>query len=360
MRTTYRLTVPLALALALSACSSSPNNAAGRDAAPRRARETTYAGTVQLYGETHAVKEILDKEIEIWIGYYERGNRSLFIELPYYTAEYLNTWMKAPNDAILDAIFADWEGTSAHNPDTYAFYKTIKRECPETVFHGTDVGHQYASTGARFLLDLEAQGLADSERYRLAKETVAQGAEYYRERDPLYRENAMVANFLREAEGIQDSCIVGFYGSAHVGLYNLDYTGQIPCMANQLRTVFNAAISSTDLRYLTKPTTPLRVDTIKAGDGEYPANYFGKQPLYGFRDFSYREFWRLEGAYEALKDNKKIPDYLPFDNYPMQLGPREVYVIDYTGMDGSTQRHYYRNDGDTRNGEPITMRIRID
>ena len=51
------------------------------------------------------------------------------------------------------------------------FYRTIKEQCPETVFHGTDVGHQYDSTGARYQDYLEERGLADTEDYRLTLET---------------------------------------------------------------------------------------------------------------------------------------------------------------------------------------------
>ena len=131
---------------------------------------------------------------------------------------------------------------------------------------------------------MEAQGQENSKRYRLAEEAIAQGMEFYGGKDPRFRENAMVTNFLRETEGVQDATIMGIYGSAHIGLDRLDITGQIPCMANQLSWHFKTRIASTDLSLLLKPTTPLRVDTIEAGGRAYAANYYGKQPLYGFHD----------------------------------------------------------------------------
>ncbi|WP_242860603.1 hypothetical protein [Clostridium sp. KNHs205] len=67
--------------------------------------------------------------------------RHLFIELPYYTAEFLNVWMQSDSDDILDAIYDEWNGTMIHTPDIIEFYKNIKSRCPETIFHGTDVGH---------------------------------------------------------------------------------------------------------------------------------------------------------------------------------------------------------------------------
>ena len=108
------------------------------------------AGQIYLFGEEHGVEKILNKEIEIWNDYYHNQNmRHLFVELPYYTAEYLNLWMKSDSDEILDAIYDDWDGSAAHNPYIRPFYKAIKEKCPETIFHGTDVGHQYFSTGER-------------------------------------------------------------------------------------------------------------------------------------------------------------------------------------------------------------------
>lgn len=99
---------------------------------------------IYLYGEKHGVEAVINKEFELWLSHYNKdGMRHLFIETPYYTAEFLNIWMHEDNDEILDAIFADLEGTAAHNPLYRDFYKKIKEQCPETVFHGTDVGHQF-------------------------------------------------------------------------------------------------------------------------------------------------------------------------------------------------------------------------
>lgn len=78
--------------------------------------------------------------------------RHLFVELSYYTAEFLNIWMQSDNDNILELVYNDWNGTALYNPYTKEFFKNIKNKCPETIFHGTDVGHQYHSTGERFLL----------------------------------------------------------------------------------------------------------------------------------------------------------------------------------------------------------------
>ena len=49
---------------------------------------------IRLYGEAHGAKKYYDIELKLWKEFYNEGNRVLFVELPYYTAEYLNIWMK--------------------------------------------------------------------------------------------------------------------------------------------------------------------------------------------------------------------------------------------------------------------------
>ena len=47
-----------------------------------------------LLGELHGQESFFQKEFEIWSAYYnEYGFRDLFLEFPFYTAEYLNIWM---------------------------------------------------------------------------------------------------------------------------------------------------------------------------------------------------------------------------------------------------------------------------
>lgn len=88
-------------------------------------------------------------------------------------------------------------------------------------------------------------------------------------------------------------------------------------MANQLKGRYRDAIYSEDLSWLVKEIEPIRVDTFIINEKEYEASYFGKQDLTGFKDYTYREFWRLENAYGDFKDNRKTEDVLPYNNYPM-------------------------------------------
>ncbi len=170
-----------------------------------------------LYGETHGKKSIMEKEYYIWEEYYNNfGMRHLFIEDSYFTAEFLNIWMTETEDTILLELYEDWAGTYAQNPDKLEFYRKIKTNLPETVFHGTDVGHQYNSIGERYLLHLEDAGQKDTEKYQIAVENIEQAKIYYVDHDEEYREDALTMNFIREYDKLKGEQIMGIYGSLHV------------------------------------------------------------------------------------------------------------------------------------------------
>ncbi len=201
-----------------------------------------------LYGEKHGINAVIQREFEIWHAHYHKdGMRHLFLESPYFTCEFLNIWMQEKNDDILDAVYNDLDGTASHVPALKTFYKQIKEQCPETVFHGTDVGHQFFSTGERFLQYLEQNGLSDSEQYSRTKEVMTQGQHFYDTSDDVYRENKMTENFIRAFDSLDGEKIMGIYGGSHVGLYDKDFTGKVPCMANQLREHYGDIIYSEKL-----------------------------------------------------------------------------------------------------------------
>ncbi|HWR23553.1 MAG TPA: hypothetical protein VN366_08760 [Feifaniaceae bacterium] len=343
-----------ALILMLSACSYRSAQG-GVSAAP-----SPSPGRIYLCGEAHGVEKILDKEFELWHGYYHnKGMRHLFVEFPYYTAEFLNIWMQADGDDILEALYNDWDGTAGHTPSMMELFRKIKSECPETIFHGTDVGHQYHSTGGRFLKHLEDNGLKGSAQYILAQEAIAQGKYYYAHADDAYRENKMTENFIREYDGLNGADIMGIYGGAHTGLDAMDFTGSVPCMANQLKGRHGDAVQSEDLTGLAKVTEPYRVDVMKVNGAEYEASYFGKEELPWHKEYAFREFWRLENAYGDFNDCPKTGDVLPYGNYPTPVETGQVFVIDYTKTDGSVVRMFHRSDGAIWDGTPSTEEFRI-
>ena len=84
-------------------------------------------GQIYLYGELHGNKTIFEKELELWKSFYDEQNmRHLFVEFPYYTAEFLNLWMDAEDDTILNQLYQDWDGTAIHTEDTLDFFRKIK------------------------------------------------------------------------------------------------------------------------------------------------------------------------------------------------------------------------------------------
>lgn len=183
-----------------------------------KTNRTSDEPKIHLLGETHGKKIFYEKELEFWKDQYNKGHRSLFIELPYYTASFLDIWLRADDDALLDAFYEDIEGTQSHDPAILEFYRAIKAECPETRLYGTDVGHQYDTTGERYLEYLRERGLEDSEDYRLAEKNIEQGRTYRENYDsPMnqYREDCMVANFVEAFYRCGESEITGIYGSYH-------------------------------------------------------------------------------------------------------------------------------------------------
>lgn len=207
------------------------------------------------------------------------------------------------------------------------------------------MGHQYYSIGTRFINDLNDEGLEESEQYILTQEAIEQGKHYYKFSDSVYREKKMVENFTREFDKLEGESIMGIYGSAHTGLESMNHTNEVPSMANQLKEFYEGNIYSEDLSHISKEMEPLKVETVEVDGKEYKASYFGKEDMTGFKDLTYREFWRLEDAYKDMKDKVKTGDLLPDNNYPMKIEMGQVFMISYGKTDGSIITAYYRSDG---------------
>lgn len=319
-------------------------------------------GQIYLYGEQHGVEKIFEKELEIWGEYYTKDNmRHLFIESSYYDAEFLNLWMKSDNDDILEEIYNDWKGTAAYTTYTKEFYKKIKSQYPETIFHGTDVGHQHNTTGQRFLKYLKDNNLENTEQYLLTQEAIEQGRHFYNRSDYAYRENKMVENLIREFDKLKDENVMGIYGAAHTEFGAMGYNSDsVLNMASQLKERYGDNIYSEDLSWVSKDIEPLRVDIITINQKDYEASYFGKEDLTGFKDYASRELWRIENAYEDFKDNKKNGNVLPYNNYPMLIEKGQVFVIKYEMTDGSVHTLYYRSDGRVWEGRESTEEFVIE
>lgn len=313
-----------------------------------------------LYGESHGEQVIVEHEVAEWQRFYsEEGLRHLFIENSYAAAAYLNQWMHEDNDDILLQLYDDWAGTACHAESTLYFFRTIKETCPETVFHGTDVGHQFASNGTRYLADLEAQGLKNTEAYRLTEENNRQAMEYYETGSDALRENYMVQNFIRELDSLPpDTKIMGIYGSAHV-CYAMDMSGTVSSMIIQLINNYGRIFTITDLSSMRLEMEPVSVEELNINGKIYTASCFGDQDLTGFQDYKSRTFWRLENAFADFSTYQKTGNYLPQANYPVLLYSGDVWMIEYTMIDGTQFINYMVNFGDKDNAGYVTYEVKV-
>lgn len=209
---------------------------------------------IYLYGELHAVEEEILEQYDIWKDFYDNhGMRNLFIEQASFTADYLNIWMKADDNQILDKIFDDLEGTFASSIYNREFFEKIKKECPETMLYGTDIGHQYDTTGKRFLSFLEDQDILDKDLYQKTKENIDQGKIYYKNinteegiiKSAEYREYKLAENFIQTFDKLEDKRAMGIYGGYHVSNKKSEEDlMKAPAMVDQLRDYYGDIIYS--------------------------------------------------------------------------------------------------------------------
>jgi len=319
-------------------------------------------GQIFLYGEQHGVAQIMDRQLEIWGEYYNNYNmRHLFVELGFFSAEFLNLWMQSDNDDILYELFDDWTGTAMHVPHTLVFYRTIKNDFPETIFHGTDVGHQFNTTGRRFLQHLIDNNLQETEQYLLTLEAIEQGEYWQNTRDLEFRVTTKTENFIRAFDRLVDQNVMGIYGSAHTDLGFMSGQGlpNVPTMAERLRERYGEALHTESLVWMAAIIPPIRIDAITINNVSYEASYFGTDTT-AFNNIVSRSFWRLENAYDDFRDNPTTGDVLPFDNFPMLIEIGQVFILDLTLTDGSVTRLFYRSDGDYWQERPTTVGFSVD
>lgn len=312
-----------------------------------------YHGAVYLFGGSLLDQNLISQELDAWAQFYKKGMRDIFVDSSKAQCAYINLWMQADNDEILDMIIDNLAnaGAPAGESEEYKnFYKTIKSDFPETVFHGVDVGHQYWSTGKSYLEYLESIGKKDSAEYVSILENCKQGETFYSNVDENwgYRENCMAENFISEFDSLGGIDIMGIFGTTHTDFDEM--VGSVPNMASQLLEHYGDVIYSDNLYY----AKPVRQDTITINETDYTATYYGSVDISAWTEYATREFWRLEDAYEDFKDCPLAGSILPYDNYPMKIEQGQVYVIDYIRSNGEVHRVYMRSDGNTWDDMPIT------
>ena len=321
-------------------------------------------GQIFLYGEIHGIPRILERQLEIWRDYYHNQNmRHMFIEFGFFVAEYLNVWMQSDNDDMLYELYEDWADIGEFMRYYIEFFRTIKREFPETVFHGIDVGFSHSTIGERFLQYLRDNDMQGTERYLLTVEAIEQREHFLRYNDFEFRVTRMTENFIREFDRLGDRNVMGIFGAFHtsLGLYSYSRSDlpAIPTMAQRLRERYGDSVHTTDLSRYARLIDPIRVDIISISGVDYEASYFGTD-FTAFGDFVSRSFWRLENAYDDFSVKPTNGDWLPFDNYPMWIEINQVFVVDIARTDGAVLRLFFRSDGEYWYGMPITTGVSVD
>lgn len=318
-------------------------------------------GQIYLYGEYHGFQSFYEKEFALWSRFYhERGMRHLFIELPYYDTQYLNLWMQEDGDRFLEAIYGIPGPQQTEARYIVDLFRKIKKECPETVLHGTDVGHDYDTIGVRYLEYLESIGEKDSEQYRLAQENREQGIRFYwpeegtleehlRRDDWAYREQRMVDNFVREMDALGETDVMGIYGLAHVELGLMNYmTEEIPNMSTQLQERYGERLHAEDVRDADagEKTMLISMGTVEMGGKEYAAEYYGIQDAANYEtEFEHYEYWRLLDAFEDVRHKDVNFTYTSYDTFPVRVEDGQVLLIEGIRADGTKYQWFYRSNG---------------
>ena len=300
---------------------------------------TRAESQILLCGEDHTDAACMERELSLWRARYAAGDRDLFLEMGAATAELLNRWMTTGDESFWELVYRNWEGTASQTPERERFFRTIRAACPETVFHGIDVEHQYKTTGAFCLALLEKEGRQGSEAYRKALRSVEQAQRFYEgwdgdllSRDNAYREDTLAENFRREYESLGRKRVMGIFGAAHTDPCGPDfYTGTTPSMAAQLRARCGGAVACRDLR---GEDLPERTTLTIAGT-EYRAVYYGEYPIRNMGLLRSGAFWRLTDAYETFSRWEGSGDNLPGNEYPMAVRSGEAYAIHYRCWDGT-------------------------
>ena len=106
---------------------------------------------------------------------------------------------------------------------------------------------------------------------------------------------------------------------------------------------------------------PLLTERLTVGGKEYDASYFGEMEMESWSPiYLKRKYWRLENAYEDVKNNPPKREVLPYNNYPpIDFKEGQVFVIDYYTKDGGVERKCYIADGSVWRDMPCTREIEI-
>ena len=341
--------------------------------------DQTPEGMIYLYGEHHWEPYCMEQELEAWEKLYENGARHLFIEFsPAWAVIYsLNI---SGDEETIDLIYGymnaervEYDAASADEVSEegrrqllleHCFLQAIKEHCPETIFHGIDVEHDYDDVGPAYLAYLESIGQQDGEEY--ARELLAceQGRishsdtrDIYEDDDNAYRENCMAENFTRDLEKLETQDVMGIFGGAHVELGAMNWTpsgdgATVYNMATQLQQRYGDRVVSTILATKNNGTgeRPDPIGPITVNGKTYETSYVAEHD-YSAWAMPYKQvvYWRLMDSNEDFADSPAAGELDPFllccdaDAFIYY----SVYMAECTMWDDSVE-HIYFISGPTR------------
>jgi len=213
--------------------------------------KTKNHGQIYLLGELHCQIPIMKRQLELWHDFYHKKNlRYLFLEHCASVAEFLNIWMHADNDDLLELLY---ETALAENfPYIKEYFREIKRHCPETIFRG--VTPSYPPIGEELLKYLEKNNQKNSAKYAQTQNDIEKGkrlyASYGGQWCDAYREKIIVENFISEFEKLDGESVVGIFGVMHTVLDQIIYFGDEPGLSHQLKLRYGKAVHAEDLSVL--------------------------------------------------------------------------------------------------------------
>ena len=238
--------------MAISACQNNTTENKAEDNIPAK---------IYLYGEEHGVEDDINKEFILWKDHYDNeGMRNLYLEVPNYVAGYLNLWMSDSDDQILEILRDQYKYSQGNKLKHYGkLLRRIKKECPETVFYGTDIGDFNDTLGQGYLKHLKK--IKDKTEIDRVKEVMDQGdkrdayiKEYKEKSEDTrlariadFREQMLVENFIYEFDNLEDKRIMGIYGAYHVANPEKLEMGEAEIMGDQLRSRYGDIVSTSIL-----------------------------------------------------------------------------------------------------------------
>lgn len=200
--------------------------------------------------------------------------------------------------------------------------------------------------------------------YILNEDAIKQGRHFNSTRDDIYRESMLVENFIREFNKLNGQSVVGIYGAAHVSFEDFEMGGQtMVSMGYQLNNIYEKRLQTNDLTIEILKTLldePISIEQMEVAGKVYDASYFGKVYNPKSEYSEYAEYWRLDNAYDDLKNSELTDQIGEYHHYPMLIEENQIYVVIVTMTDDTAITYYAMSDGEMEDGMLITKLIIID